>query len=85
MTDITALTDTALRAAQQTALDNVRSLCAEAAGVSRTMSDQPGHPAYGDLYEQWRDLITRAQNWGNLIPRITVELERRAQKALADA
>ena len=77
--------DGELHAILDQALGQVFELCDEARNLSLQMSATlaPESDLYARLHGNWAVKLAEAQRWGDLIPRITAELERRAQAAKA--
>ena len=85
--NLTKRTDQELRALQGEAVNR----CLEAVDQAREINvllcglDVSAVAEYQALDQRWRVLIAEAQRWGDLVPRVTVELERRAQARLTNA
>lgn len=83
MRDLTRYAGYELRELQGRALMEMLDACDAATHLTRQLTSLPA--AEGDLYRRlvttWHVKIAEAQRWGDLIPRITAELERRAQAA----
>jgi hypothetical protein len=86
--DLTRYATYQLRGIQDGAAAKVVILCAEASDISKRMTAvSPGQPGsderYRGLWQQWQVKIAQAHRYGDLIPAITAELERRAQQPKA--
>jgi hypothetical protein len=85
MRDLSRFSPEDLRVEQDRALMQLFELCSDAADLTRRMICVPA--AEGDIYramhQRWELKIAEAQRWGNLILKITAELERRAQASKA--
>jgi hypothetical protein len=80
MRDLTRFSPEELRAEQERAVRQILKLTRHAAAISDQMTrPRAGGELYRRMHDQWSLKLAEAQRWGDLVLKLTAEIERRAQ------